>query len=254
MIRQYFFFLVLSILTSLPLFSQKDILKNGVKINRVDKQKRKQDRWFFFSKEGEILLSCDYKNDSVISPLTFYSNDDTAFIRFPKTNGTELFILYLRKQQIIGNYRQLSDTTSIEIIGNYLQVSKDSFQIEEDSSLQHSATVADIIRKWFAKEITPLYMFGNSLLRDFLYGGFHGSDFIFNKAIYAEITISESGIVEKVEFPQDKNNLSFNEEAEIVHIFSGMPRWQPYFSEGRTQKVKLPYTWSTTFEKIGSPL
>jgi hypothetical protein len=251
--RQLFFLFILSILNSVSLFSQKTILKNGIKINRLDKQNKKQDRWFFFDKEGNTILSCDYKNDSVISPLTFYIDNDTAFIRFPKTNDSELFILYLDKQKVIGNYSKSVDTILIEIAGSYHQISKDSFQIKEDTSLLSSKIVLDTIRKWFGKKIPPLYMFGNSLLKDFLYGGFHGSDFIFNKAVYAEISINESGIVESVEFPRDKNNLSFTEEAEIAHIFSGMPRWQPYFSEGKTKKYKLSYIWSTTLEKIGSP-
>jgi hypothetical protein len=202
--RLLIFILILQSFFAQPLFAQKEIVRNGKKINRLDKQNRKQDRWFFFNQAGDVLLSCDYKNDSIISPVIYYAGSDTGFIRYPKINNTEIFILYIDGAKVIGNNIFLKDTSEIEIIGTYRQVTKDSFDIREDLAIQHSPAVMHSAQKWLSKTIYPLYMFGNGFLKDFLYGGFHGSDFTFNKPIYAEITIDGSGIVKKVEFPPEK--------------------------------------------------
>ena len=73
--------------------SNKTIEKNGIKINKLDKKNKKQGSWFFFDEFGDIALSCYYKNDSIIDPIVFYKNQDSTFIRYPKVNNSEMFLV-----------------------------------------------------------------------------------------------------------------------------------------------------------------
>jgi hypothetical protein len=230
-------------------YSQKDIIKNGIKINHLDKRDKKQGAWFFFDEKDDIIMSCKYKDDSIVSPLTFYQNNDTAFIRFPKMDSSETFILYLDGQQTVGNYQQITkDSSVIEFIGIYKKVSKDSFYLDTVSKHTFSKENNEVINSWFNKEILPIYMFGNAKLNDYLFAKFHSSNFIFSKKIYAIFYINERGIVEKVDFPRDKNNLSGDEERELSYIFSLMQRWQPYFSGNKTIKCLRYFTFKSTIK------
>lgn len=230
-------------------YAQKDIIKNGVKINRLDKSDKKQGVWFFFDENDDIILSCKYKDDSIISQLTFYQNNDTAFIRFPKMNEIETFIIQLNGQRIVGNRQQIAqDSSVVEFIGIYKAVAKDSFYLDSDSVMEFSKQTIDSINYWFNKQIPPIYMFGNARLIDYFYGKFHSSDFVFSKRIYSVISINESGIVTKVDFPRDKNNISIEEENELSYIFSTMQRWQPGFLKNKTINYSYHFIWSSTIK------
>ncbi len=87
------------------------------------------------------------------------------------------------------------------------------------------------------KELQPIYMFGNETFNEFCYRLLSSSKYIFNKKIYVDLTINESGQIEKINFPRAKNNLSFDEENELIYLFGAMMRrWQPFFSKNRTEK------------------
>lgn len=73
----------------------------------------------------------------------------------------------------------------------------------------------------------------------------------FNKPINVLLTISNSGLVTKVEFPKERNNLSPDEESEISWIYSKMPRWQPYFYGGKVREAKVMIGNNSSLEIMG---
>ena len=84
-------------------------------------------------------------------------------------------------------------------------------------------------------------MFDNEELRNFEYRQFSSTNTLFNKKIYIDIIISESGKVESVNFPRKTNNLSPHEESELSYMYSQMERWQPLFSKNKAYKCTLHY-------------
>jgi len=219
-------------------YSQKEIVKNGIKINKLDNKNKKQGSWFFFDEFGDMSLSCYYKNDSIIDPIIFYKNQDSTFIRYPKVNKTEIFLLKSNKKWIVGSFEKLKkDSLNIKILGFYKKISQDSIDIEENNSLSNSIEIKNEASLWIKKEIKPIYMFGNETLNEFYFRVFNSSKYLLNKKIYIDLIINESGGVEKITFPRLQNNLSFNEENELDFLFHNMMgRWQPYFSENKTVK------------------
>jgi len=230
-------------------FCQRVITRNGVKINKIDKQDKKQGNWFFFDSKGDISVSCYYKDDSIITPIIFYKNSDTAFIRLPKTNGINAFLIYENGRKILGNYIKISkDSFEIELVGNYVIKQNN---VEIDNIDVYPDSLIEIASNWLRFYSNPIYTFGKESMKTYLWRKFYSSPAIFNKNIAAKIFINSSGIVEKVEFPNDKNNLSIDEERELSYIFSQMERWQPCFKEDNAcsfnfiynTKSKISYMW-----------
>ena len=204
--------------------AQSNIEVNGIKINTLDKQKRKQGSWVFFDGSGNSKLSCVFKDDNCISPIIFYEKGDTAFIKFPITDSIEPFILYKNKQKFFGNFVQTSDST-------------EKIEVEQNPAINDS--IISEIMKYKNFVISPVYFFAQKKMKDYLSAGFSASNMIFNKPIIVLLTISSAGIITKVEFPRDKNNLSVDEESELHWIYSRMPRWQPYFFKNRVRPTKI---------------
>jgi len=96
---------------TLPAYTQSEITINKVKINRLDKQKRKQGDWVFFDREGNIRLSCRFENNRISGPVCWYENTDTAFIRFPMEDDRETFIVYENNKKYTGDFIHTSDST-----------------------------------------------------------------------------------------------------------------------------------------------
>lgn len=207
--------------------AQNTIKWNGGKFNYLDKDKKKQGSWVFFDENGYVRLSCEYENDKIISPIFFYENSDTVFVRFPKKGDVETFIAYDKDEPIPGNFVYTSDST---------------FNVELETDAAPGKHIIQLISKYQKMEIEPVYMFGQKKMKDYLHANFSASNFVFNKKINAVLTISPSGIVSDVEFPKDKNDLSANEERELYVIYSKMPRWQPFFQEAGTKSVKVLIT------------
>jgi hypothetical protein len=223
----YPFVILLFCLTNFCLLTgnaQSDIKFHGVKINHLDKQKRKQGDWVFFNQAGLPIISCVFRDDSCNSPIIFYENGDTAFVKLPRTDSIESFILFEKKRQYFGNFVHTSDSTS-------------RIEIEMDSSIDDF--IINKIKKYKNIVIGPVFYFAQKRMIDFLSAGFIGSKLNFNKPINVLLTISSSGLVTKVEFPRDKNNLSADEETELHWIYSKLQRWQPYFYENRVRAVKV---------------
>ncbi|OQP51793.1 hypothetical protein A4H97_26665 [Niastella yeongjuensis] len=204
--------------------AQTNIEFHGIKINAVDKQKRKQGNWLFFDYDGMPVMSCVYKNDNCISPAIFYEKGDTAFVRFPQTDSIETFIVYAGKDRMYGNFIHSSDSsTRVEVEQNPAM---------NDSVLAKINRYKDIVME-------PVFYFAQKKMVDFISAGILSSHMNLNKPVTALLTISSSGLLTKVEFPQDKNNLSPDEETEYNWIYSRMMRWQPCYRANKTHERKV---------------
>ena len=206
--------------------AQNTINWNGEKFNHLDKHKKKQGSWVFFDESGYARLSCEYENDKVVSPIFFYENSDTVFVRFPKKGNEETFIVYGKDD--------------VPVAGNFVYTSDSTFNVELEAAVSNE--MIQLIRKYQKMEVGPVYMFGQKKMKDYIHANFSSSNLVFNKKINAVLTINPSGIVSDVEFPKDKNDLSSNEERELYVIYSKMPRWQPYFQEAGTKSIKVLIT------------
>jgi hypothetical protein len=93
-------------------------------------------------------------------------------------------------------------------------------------------------------------MFGTETLNEVYYRIFISSKYIFNKKIYVDLTLNESGQIEKINFPRTKNNLDFNEENELTYLFRAMmQRWQPFFSQNKTERFHKLIEFGTSLKK-----
>jgi len=231
-------------------YSQKEIVRNGIKINKLDKKNKKQGSWFFFDELGNLEVSCYYNNDSIIKPIIFYKNQDSTFIRYPKMNNSELFLLKSNNKWVVGSFETIKkDSLKIEILGFYKKIGKDSIDIEENNFISNSIEVKKEAYYWINKEVQPIYMFGTENLKEFYYRLFSSSKIIFNKKIYVDLTLSESGQIEKINLPRAKNNLNFDEENELTYLFSSMmQRWQPFFSKKKTERFHKIIILGTTLK------
>jgi hypothetical protein len=210
---------------------QNHIKINGLKANTIDKKARKQGEWLFFDRAGNLKMSCIYKDDEIVSPLFFYENNDTAFIRFPLKNRSEDFIVFENNKQYTGSIVNTSDSTS-------------TAEIDPDSTLND--LVINKIKKYKSITLEPVYQFAQKRMIDYIAAAFTSSNFTFNKPLHPLITISSSGIVKNVEFPVAKNNLSEAEERELYFIYSNMPRWQPFFVNNKAVSVKVTLSNNAT--------
>lgn len=228
-------------------YPQKEISKNGKKINKIDKQNKKQGSWFLFNEIGDLELSCYYQNDSITTPIVLYKNNDSVFVRYPKVDKSEVFLLKTSGKWIVGNIDTTqADSSKIEILGRYIINGKDSFDILEDDSLNNSPLIKKEVEYWANKEIQPIYMFGTDALGDFYYRIFSSSRIVFNKSIVIDLTLNESGVVEKVDFPGKFNNLNIEELSELSYLFTRMERWQPFFSKNKTSKYVVRLNTGTS--------
>lgn len=208
--------------------AQSSIKVHGADINRIDKKGLKQGDWVFFDNKGNIKISCFYKNDSCSGPVCFYENTDTAFIKLPVEDDTEPFILFEKGNRYYGDFKRTGSTSLIET----------------DTELDDSLIAK--IKKYRSYELAPVFYFGQKKLVDYLSAGFTSTNITFNKPIFAVLTISGSGLIDKVEFPPEKNLLSASEEGELHWIYSRLPRWQPFFLKNNTQPVKIALSNNNT--------
>jgi hypothetical protein len=210
---------------------QNFITVKGLKVNAIDKKKRKQGEWLFFDRAGDLRISCTYRDNEIISPVLFYENNDTAFIRFPLKDDTEDFIFYENNKAYTGSIIHTSDSTS-------------AIELDPDSTLNNQ--IISKIKKYKSLILDPLYHFGKQRMIDYIAAAFTGSNFTFNKPLHILVTISSSGFVTEVEFPADKNNLSGDEQRELYIIYSNMPRWQPFFVNNKAVSVKVMLSNNST--------
>jgi hypothetical protein len=211
-------------MTNSVLFGQSDIKINGNALNKVDKKNKKQGNWIFFDSAGNIRLTTYYEDDKIITPLIFYENSDTAFVRFPRKDNSEIFIYYNHNFPVSGSFIYDNDST---------------FSIEIDSAYINNVEVLSQIRNYNKIVIRPIYMFGQKKMADYLSAAYFSANFFLNKPIYAILYLSSAGKVINVDFPGDKNTLHVNEENELGRIYRNMPRWQPLFSDNDTKVCRI---------------
>ena len=220
---------------SLKCISQSYIKFHGLKINYVDKQNKKQGNWIFFDNKGDAIMSLKYKNDSCASPIIFYENGDTAFVRFQRTDSVEPFVLIQNKISYYGNFIITSDSTS-------------RIEIDQDSVIDNS--IINKIKMFKNKSIEPVFYFAQKKTNEILFAGFSSSKIIFNKKIIAYLTINSSGVLTNVEFPRNKNDLSSDEEIELSWIYSKLSIWQPYFRKNKTITTKISFSNNSSLSII----
>ena len=209
---------------TLPAYTQSEITVNKVKLNRLDKQNRKQGDWIFFDREGNIRLSCRFENNRISGPVCWYENTDTAFIRFPKKEDRETFIVYENNRSYTGDFIHTTDST---------------YQIELDPDSTISPAVISKIKKYWNSNASPVYYFAQKKLVDVVSMGFNSIKYNFNKPVYLLVCINDAGVVTDIEFPKDINRLTPEEERELYTAFISMPRWQPAFYRNKTIASKI---------------
>lgn len=220
--RCVLFLLVLSVFFSGNLNAQSEIKVYNQKINKLDKENKKQGEWLFFNPAGFAIISCTYKDDRCISPVLFYENSDTAFIKFEKKDSVQDFIAYYKKKTFYGVYVYTSDST---------------YRIELEDDTIPPAELIRHIKKYENISYLPVYYFAQQKLIDFTSAGLTALEVSFNKPISVILTINASGLVTGVEFP--KNYFSDKEERELYWMYATMPRWQPYFNSNKTETIKI---------------
>jgi hypothetical protein len=213
-----FFFNTLSIM-----HAQSTIKAYGIKINLIDKKQQKQGDWIFFDSDGNISVSCSYKNDRVEGPVIYYKNTDTAFIRLKVDARKEVFSFYNQRQVYNGEIVYPTDSTHAIIM----------------HTVEYDGYILDSIKAMVDFSLSPVYNFAQRKLIDHISAGFNSSNYVFNKPIYVVLSINSSGKITDVVFPKEMNNLSSSEEKELHWIYSTMPRWQPYFFRNETRAIKI---------------
>lgn len=217
--------LILAILLMpLGLMAQRTIKWQGLQLNELDKQGRKQGEWLFFDKKGKALMHCQFRNDRVISPRVFFNNGDTVLVRLEPTDSLEHFIYYYKGQQLSGAFVN----------------SGEQFRIELDH-IPQGFSKEDIteLKRWYAIKIDPVYMFGMQPLVDYFSAAYYKSNTIPNWNHNFVVTINASGKVTNVEWEGKDELWTDNVEREVFGMFYNMGRWQPFFDTWQTKEIKL---------------
>lgn len=217
------FLILLFFITDNKAIAQSFIKAQGLKINEIDKKRRKQGEWIFFDSVGNVKASCIYHNDVIVSSITFYEHGDTSFVLFPKEDGKEMFILYQKDRPYIGAFVYPTDST---------------VYIEIDSVINEATTKRIKYYQNFA--LKPIYQFAQENINDFLAAKFATSNYSFNKKLVSILDIDANGYISEVSFPES-SRLSYDERRELVLIFSSSPRWQPQFHRNKTVPSKYIY-------------
>ena len=229
-----FFISICSFCYTICLQAQSTIDYKGLKINKVDKKDRKQGAWIFFNEWGEIAFTSQYVDDSCVSPIIFYDNKDTTFIRFQPKDNVEYFVFYKHKKPYYGSYTKTSDSTH---------------SLEMDDAASTDDSIMAEIKHYLHFSLKPIYYFAQKKMSEFNFKVLYSINFILNKPVYLIVSLSSSGVVNNIEFPKDKNLLPIDEERELSWEFSKMPRWQPYFVKNKTvaRKVYIKFGSKLTF-------
>lgn len=195
--------------------AQSSIKIQGKKLNAINKQNRKQGNWMFFNDDKSKALSCTYASDTIISPIVYYINNDTAFIRFPIKDNAESFICFHNKQAFHGSFKHDSD---------------DSISVHTEGSTD-TALLAKI-NSFKNYKLNPLFDFGRQNIVEFVKVQGEMAGISFDKTVTARFTITQAGKVKDINLTA--TTISADLEREIYLIYTNMPRWQPMFKGNRT--------------------
>lgn len=227
--------LLLIFLLPLGLMAQKAIKWNGVQLNKLDKQGRKQGDWLFFDKQGNVLMQCAFRNDIVDGPRVFFKGGDTSLIRFQPEDSLEHFIYYFKGQSLAGAF-----------------VTNDSkFRIELEK-IPVGFTDTDIadLKMLYACKIEPVYMFATQPLVEYFSAAYYKSNTIPNWNHNFVVTINASGKVTNVEWEKKGELWTANVEHEVFEMFYSMGRWQPFFDTWQTKEIKITMSLGADFQSI----
>ena len=231
------FRILLLILLAFPasLVAQRTIKWQGVQLNAIDKQGRKQGEWLFFDKKGNALMQCFYQNDRVQGPRVFFNNGDTVLLRLEPTDGREPFIYYYKDQPINGVFVHSGEDFKIEL--DHIPA---GFGKEELAEL----------KRWYAVKIQPVYMFGTERLADYFSAAYYKSSAIPNWHHNFVLTINASGKVTNVEWENKEELWTDKLEREVFDMFYSMGRWQPFFDTWQTQEIKVTMSLGADLKAI----
>lgn len=228
---------LLLILLVLPLASQaqRSIKWQGLQLNQLDRQGRKQGEWLFFDKQGNVLMQCHFRNDAVNSPRVFFQQGDTSLIRFEPRDSVENFIYYYQHQPLAGAFVSSGEGMRIELE-----------RIPEGFG---EADIAEL-RRQYAIKIQPVYMFAKQQLVEYFSAAYAKSNTIPNWSHTFVLTINASGKVTNVEWEKKGELWPENVEREVFEMFYAMGRWQPFFDTWQTKEIKLTMSLGADFESI----
>lgn len=215
---------ILLLFLPFALQAQRTIKWKGLQLNALDKQGRKQGDWLFFDNDGKLLLNCQYHNDQVKGPRTFYNPaGDTTLLRFAPNDSLEHFIYYYKGKPLNGVFVFATDVFRIEL--DHLPEGFGKADLDE-------------LRRLYAQKISPVYMFGMERLRDYLSAAYYKSNIIPVGKHNFVITINASGKVTNVEWAE-KEEMAGNSERDLFEMLYSMGRWQPFFDTWDTKEIKL---------------
>ena len=158
---------LITLFLSTEISAQSSIKINGNNINRLDKKKRKQGEWIYFTDSGYVFMSCFYADDKCISPMVFYENADTAFVRLPRNNNVEHFVLSQGSGRVYGSFSYQADTCLLEL---------------EDESLADSTVKARLLH-FKNIQIPPVYYFAQKSIHDYILAGFRSGELHTNTSL-----------------------------------------------------------------------
>ncbi len=228
---------ILFILLIIPVSiqAQRTIKWNGLHLNAIDKQGRKQGEWLFFDKKGNAVMQCSFNNDMVSGPRVFFNNGDTILVRLERKNDREPFIYYYKNQQINGVFAHKGDDFNIEL--DHIPAGFSEADIRE-------------LKRWYAVKIEPVYMFGVERLADYFSAAYYKSNAIPNWHHNFVLTINASGKVTNVEWEEKDELWTANLEREVFDMFYSMGRWQPFFDTWQTQEIKITMSLGADLKAI----
>jgi hypothetical protein len=227
--------ILLLLLLPLGLLAQRAIKWQGMQLNVLDKQGRKQGEWLFFDKQGAVLMKCNFRNDEVNGARVFFREGDTSLIRFQPQDSLEHFIYYFNGQALAGVFVTTPGKFRIE-----LERMPEGFDAQ---------AIADL-KKQYALKIEPVYMFATQPLIEYFSAAYYKSGTIPYWNHNFVVTINASGKVTNVEWEQKDELWTANVEQEVFDMFYSMGRWQPFFDTWQTKEIKITMSLGADLQAI----
>lgn len=217
---QFLFISTLTLLVNKQAQGQQYVKIAGHKTNYLDKEDKKQGDWIFFNSDATIALTCHYRNDTIISPITFYKNKNIAFIRYPEVSGKTLFEAFINTKKILG-YQQ-----------------NDSLFFENDLT----AGERQYAQHYLHYQLSPVYLFAQSDFSEEFAMRSIKQQIFSSQDVAITLDLNAAGKVTKVIFPPNNNTTTYNNQKELEELILAMPRWQPMFSNKNAIQSNITIT------------
>jgi hypothetical protein len=197
-------------LNSLKLVSQSEIMYNGEKINLLDTNNQKQGVWKLFDEENQLMITCELKNDTLISDINYYKDSTLIISYIYKSN---YFILYKGLDTIQAKLMKTPDNKTSLVKRN-------------------GEEIDTTISNWFYKneEVNSMYYGGYSELNKFISKTINNNNTDKHKGIVKiKFGIDAYGFVRDIELVKGEDDKLIKEAFRIINE---MPRWQPGHQRG----------------------